>query len=176
MQLIPAIKARWPANASKDITIQWDNAPPHLSLHSDPDFIAAATSDGFNIKLVFQPPNSPDTNVNDLGFFRSIESLKTDTQARNIEELVAAVEDSYKELDHYTLNKVFLTLQSCFKQIMIERGSNQYDIIHYGKDALARQGLEPDVTPSKMLVKECLLYLMELGNTTGLEGMMADYL
>lgn len=176
MQVIPAIKAKWPATSSKEIIIQWDNAPPHLSLQNDPDFIAAATEGGFNIQLKFQPPNSPDTNVNDLGWFRSIESLKTDVQAKTVDELVFAVTYSYNELSHYTLNKIFLTLQSCFVEIMIGKGSNAYDIPHMDKDGLFRRGELPEVCEVKMhLVKECLVYLMEMGATDGLEGMMEDF-
>ncbi|XP_074271721.1 uncharacterized protein LOC141595657 [Silene latifolia] len=43
-KIIPAIKAKWPENASKDIWIQQDNAMPHIS-DNDPDFRAAANSD-----------------------------------------------------------------------------------------------------------------------------------
>ncbi|XP_057779553.1 uncharacterized protein LOC130998136 [Salvia miltiorrhiza] len=74
-KIIPAIKAKWPANASKIIFIQQDNAKPHIK-DSDPDFRAAATADGFDIRIVHQPPNSPDTNINDLGWFRAIQSLQ----------------------------------------------------------------------------------------------------
>ncbi|KAL8491781.1 hypothetical protein ACS0TY_023396 [Phlomoides rotata] len=35
--IIPAIKAKWPSNASKNIIIQQDNAKPHIS-NNDPDF------------------------------------------------------------------------------------------------------------------------------------------
>lgn len=52
---------------SKHIYIQQDNAKPHLSAH-DPDFMQAANTDGFNMQLICQPPNSPETNINDLGF------------------------------------------------------------------------------------------------------------
>ncbi|KAK9733407.1 hypothetical protein RND81_04G066300 [Saponaria officinalis] len=66
--LIPAIKQKWPTSASKEITIQQDNAKPHLS-GKEKDFIEAATSDGFNIKLTQQPAMSPDLNILDLDFF-----------------------------------------------------------------------------------------------------------
>ncbi|XP_074265511.1 uncharacterized protein LOC141587948 [Silene latifolia] len=73
--VLPAIKAKWPSTASKHIIIQHDNARPHID-NSDPDFRAAATADGWNIELKNQPPNSPDLNVLDLGFFRAIQSLQ----------------------------------------------------------------------------------------------------
>ncbi|XP_042051570.1 uncharacterized protein LOC121796862 [Salvia splendens] len=60
-QIIPAIKAKWPANASKDIYIQEDNAKPHLRSF-DSQFDELASSDGFKFHLISQPVNSPDTN------------------------------------------------------------------------------------------------------------------
>ncbi|XP_074266550.1 uncharacterized protein LOC141589825 [Silene latifolia] len=67
-KILPAIKSKWPASASKNISIQQDNAKPHIKC-TDYDFLNAATADGFNISLNQQPPNSPDLNVLDLGFF-----------------------------------------------------------------------------------------------------------
>ncbi|XP_057791138.1 uncharacterized protein LOC131008268 [Salvia miltiorrhiza] len=42
-----------------------------INKDSDPEFRVAATEDGFDIRIVHRPPNSPDTNVNDLGWFRA---------------------------------------------------------------------------------------------------------
>ena len=40
------------------------------------------------IKLVTQPPNSPDTNVNDLGFFRALQSLAWKKTAADVPQLI----------------------------------------------------------------------------------------
>ncbi|VFQ77118.1 unnamed protein product, partial [Cuscuta campestris] len=72
--LIPAIKQKWPGS-SRDIIIQQDNAKPHVD-GNDPEIVAAAQEGDWNIQLKFQPPNSPDLNVLDLGFFRSIDSVQ----------------------------------------------------------------------------------------------------
>ncbi|XP_042065699.1 uncharacterized protein LOC121809230 [Salvia splendens] len=94
-QIIPAIKAKWPANASKDIYIQQDNAKPHLRSF-DSQFDELASSDGFKFHLISQPANSPDTNVLDLGFFRAIQSLQDDKVATNIDELLGNVWSSFE--------------------------------------------------------------------------------
>ena len=65
--VLPTIRAKWPAGLSKHIYIQQDNAKPHIA-HNDREFLEEAMKDGFNIQLVQQPPNSPDMNVLDLGF------------------------------------------------------------------------------------------------------------
>ena len=45
---------------------------PTNILDDDLGFREAATLEGFDFHLVQQPPNSPNMNVLDLGFFRSI--------------------------------------------------------------------------------------------------------
>ncbi|XP_074304666.1 uncharacterized protein LOC141639438 [Silene latifolia] len=61
-KVLPAIKAKWPSNYSKNIMIQQDNARPHIT-NKDADFKRAATEDGWNIEFSYQPPNSPDLNA-----------------------------------------------------------------------------------------------------------------
>ena len=69
-----AIRSKWPTHLSKTIYIQQDNTKPHI-LDDDIVFREATTLDGFSFHLVQQLPNSPDMNVLDLRFFRSIEAL-----------------------------------------------------------------------------------------------------
>jgi hypothetical protein len=47
--------------------------------------VQACTSDGWNIALACQPPNSPDCNVLDLGFFTAIQSLQWREASSNID-------------------------------------------------------------------------------------------
>ncbi|XP_047063826.1 probable ubiquitin carboxyl-terminal hydrolase 16 [Lolium rigidum] len=69
-----------------------------------------------------QPPNSPDLNVLDLCFFRSLQSL-TDTRApNNIRELIHGVEEEYRNYEVNKLSRSFITLQSCMIR-MIKMGS-----------------------------------------------------
>ncbi|XP_057770789.1 uncharacterized protein LOC131013599 [Salvia miltiorrhiza] len=155
-QIIPTIKAKWPRGASRHIIIQQDNAKPHIK-GSDPDFVAAATSDGFNIQLICQPPNSPDTNVNDLGFFRAIQSLQDDKLANCVDDLLKNVKDAFEELEPHKLNNVFLTLQGCYHEIIKCRGNNNYKIPHINKERLSRLGVLPEcLEVEEQLVRDCL--------------------
>jgi hypothetical protein len=77
--VIPATKKQWPArDRGHFITIQQANARPHVPspLPDDEDIIPAGTTNGWNIRLSNQPPNSPDTNVLDLGFFSAIQAIQ----------------------------------------------------------------------------------------------------
>ena len=91
-QVLPAIRAKWPReDVGKPIFIQQDNAPSHLKL-DDPDFCEAAKQEGFDIRLICQPPNSPDFNILDLGFFRAIQAIQYKKNAKTLETLVPAVQ------------------------------------------------------------------------------------
>ncbi|KAK9668941.1 hypothetical protein RND81_13G097300 [Saponaria officinalis] len=147
-QVIPAIKSKWPEGASKHILIQQDNARPHIK-NNDPDFMAVANTDGFKIELIFQPPNSPDLNYNDLGYFRALPPTK--------------------------LNNIFLTLQSVMVEIMKSKGQNDFAIPHMKKDHLAALGILPrNLKVNEDLVRQCIAYLQGIGQTEGLEYLMGE--
>nr|XP_016514427.1 PREDICTED: uncharacterized protein LOC107831196 [Nicotiana tabacum] len=62
-KVLPVIRSKWPLSQSNTpIFIQQNNARPHLSVN-DLQFTEVARQDGFDIRLCFQPPNSPDLNV-----------------------------------------------------------------------------------------------------------------
>ena len=76
----------------KPIFIQQDNAPTHLKV-DDPQFCEVAKQDGFDIRLICQPPNSPDFNILDLGFFRAIQAIQYKKNAKTMQELIPVVEE-----------------------------------------------------------------------------------
>ncbi|KAH6834306.1 hypothetical protein C2S53_004669 [Perilla frutescens var. hirtella] len=171
-QILPAIKEKWPPFASKVIYIQQDNAKPHIK-DSDLIFREASNTDGFEFTLVQQPPNSPNLNVNDLGWFRSIQSLQTEIETHTVDELVNAVITSFENLYPTKLNKVFLTLQCCLVEIMKVKGHNCYKIPHMGKDALIRvDSLPLNLEVPVELVRQCLSHLMEAGSVHGIQELM----
>ncbi|XP_074362072.1 uncharacterized protein LOC141702269 [Apium graveolens] len=130
-KIIPAIKAKWPSNSDLNILIQQDNAKTHIQ-GNDQDFINAAQSDGFNISLVNQPANSPDLNINDLGFFRIIQGLQHEKAPKTVCQLVDAVTKAYIEVSDKTLNFVWLSPMSCMNEILKHKGNNNYPLPHIG--------------------------------------------
>ncbi|XP_074305096.1 uncharacterized protein LOC141640033 [Silene latifolia] len=113
-KILPAIKAKWPDGKGRKIFIQQDNARPHI-LSNDPEFKRAAMEDGWDIELIYQPPNSPDLNILDLGHFRSIQTIQHEKAPRSVMQLVDAV----------------------------LKGSNRYKIPHIGKKRLDIMGMLP---------------------------------
>ncbi|KAL4590609.1 hypothetical protein LXL04_003546 [Taraxacum kok-saghyz] len=158
-KVLPDIRAKWPQSQVGPIFIQQDNAKPHIDVN-DSEFLEAASRDGFDIRLTFQPPNSPDLNVLDLGFFRAIQSLQEQEVLGTIDELVNAVQTSFERMQSQQLNNVFLTLQTCMKEIIKVQGGNNYQIPHIGKNRLEREGNLPlQIECDQNLIDEALLQL-----------------
>ena len=65
-KLLPAIKQKWPTNNGR-IWLQQDGAKSHI-LEDDEEFKEAVDKIGLNLTMYTQSPNSPDTNILDLGF------------------------------------------------------------------------------------------------------------
>ena len=55
------------------------------------------------------------------------------------------MQDAYKNYLWHKLNRTWLTLQSCFNQIILHHGDNDYSIEHISKAKLERQGQLLDV-------------------------------
>ncbi|KAL7588113.1 hypothetical protein Lser_V15G38035 [Lactuca serriola] len=158
-KVLPDIRAKWPRSHVGPIFIQQDNAKPHIDVN-DNDFLEVASSDGFDIRLNFQPSNSPDLNVLDLGFFRAIQSLQEQEALGTIDELVHAVQTSFEKMQSQQLNNVFLTLQTCMMEIIRVQGGNNYQIPHIGKNRLELEGNLPlQIGCDENLINESLLQL-----------------
>ncbi|KAH9124340.1 hypothetical protein AeMF1_004873 [Aphanomyces euteiches] len=131
-KVLPAIWSKWPTSM-KDmpIVLQHDNASPHEIKDAEFDYFCSLH--GFKISMRFQPPNCPDLNVLDLGFFRSLQTIQFEKDACNVDEMVNAVNDAFVEVDVTTLENVFLTLQSVMISILEVGGYNNYKMPHTGK-------------------------------------------
>lgn len=121
------------------------------------------------MQLVHQPPNFPDTNVLDLGFFNVIQSLQHESACSTLDELVNVVKETFYNIPPSTLNKIFLSLQGCLIEILKVKGHNNSKLPHMGKDALIRIGqlpthLEVDID----LVKEAINFLIEVWQINGI--------
>lgn len=138
--VIPAIKEKWPrGRAHSSIIIQQDNAKPHLA-ENDAELIAECQKGGWDISFRCQPPNSPDFNVLDLGFFNSIQALQHQNAPKSIDELIECVHQAFEDLEWPSLDDVFLSLQMVMNSCMKCEGGNQYKLEHMSKKKLRKKG------------------------------------
>ncbi|KAJ1278221.1 hypothetical protein BS78_04G062700 [Paspalum vaginatum] len=161
-KVLPAIKEKWPAEErGTPIFIQQDNAKTHVAV-DDPFFCEAVSADGFDIRLMCQPPNSPDLNILDLGFFSSLQSVYQKTSPKGIADIVQKVEEAYNNYSANISNRIFLTHQSCMREIMRLNGSQHYPIPHLKKAALERKGILPiSLTCDPEVVRQAVQYANE---------------
>ena len=123
-QIVPAIKSKWPEHPGhKVIFIQQDNAKAHIT-QDDAEWQEVYQQEDFTFILIQQPPNSPDLNILDLGFFRSIQSLMHKKMPKNIDLMLDAVKEAFYELQPTTLANVWMTLQYVMNEILKAQGSN----------------------------------------------------
>nr|XP_020167633.2 uncharacterized protein LOC109753120 [Aegilops tauschii subsp. strangulata] len=142
-KLIPAIQERWPdEDEGRTIYIQQDNATPHI-LPDDPVFRQVIEQTDLDIKLLQQPPNSPDMNILDLCIFRSLQSHTDSRAPQSIRELIEGVEKEYRNYPVDKLARSFVTLQSCIREVMRNKGAINYSIPHMNKERRQAEGRLP---------------------------------
>jgi hypothetical protein len=138
--VLPDIKKRkMPIN--NNIIVQQDGAKAHLPV--DDSVFKAKVEQLYHgnenaVKLYTQPAQSPDLNVNDLGFFSSLQSMYYKTAPTDSLDLIDKVETCFRNYHVYKLNRVWVTLQSCMNEIIEDKGDNKYKIPHMNKERLER--------------------------------------
>ncbi|KAL2935412.1 DNA ligase [Bienertia sinuspersici] len=132
--VIPAIKANFPADLPKIVYIQADNAKPHGGADIS-EFIQSHGDDEWTFHWTPQPANSPDLNILDLGFFRSIQSKYEKSMPSNIDKLIEEVGKAFDDLHPKTLSNVWMSLQYCMTEIMKCNGNIDYLLPHMEKNS-----------------------------------------
>jgi hypothetical protein len=100
------------------------------------------------VKLYTQPAQSPDLNVNDLGFFASLlQSMYYKTAPTDALELIDKVETCFNNYHVNKLNCIWLTLQSCMNENIEDKGDIKYKIPHMNKARLERLNQLPISLP-----------------------------
>ena len=138
-KLLPAIYEKFSRDCSRqqNVFLHQDNPNTHIR-ETDPEWQEAARNHPrFKISMKQQPFKLPDTNILDLGFFRSLQSLQwKQPPARTIDDLVQNVQNAFAVYDPRVLEKIWLTHQGICDNILIHHGDNNFDPPHIGKDAI----------------------------------------
>ncbi|XP_024311824.1 uncharacterized protein LOC112269380 [Brachypodium distachyon] len=92
--------------------------------------IKEAARGGWDIRMVFQPPNSPDTNILDLGWFASIQAMFHRKMPKTLHEIVQKVQESLAQYPHQKLNRIWLSHQACMREIIKHKGSIHFALPH----------------------------------------------
>lgn len=139
--VLPAIHAKFP-NVDIQLSLQQDNASPHMD-PLDETWREACETSGIDVRVFNQPANSPDLNINDLGFFRAIESIQQKHRTNDPQELIQRVEEAYADYSPVLLNRIWVTHQRCMTEILLSQGGNTYKIPHMNKEKMEKEKTLP---------------------------------
>ncbi|KAG6945871.1 hypothetical protein JG687_00017040 [Phytophthora cactorum] len=103
-KVFPAIQGVWPGCKRRYIRVQHDNASQHAAA-ARPIVLQTAKEVGWDIRMEFQPPKSPDMNILDLGIFNSIQSMQYRQPTHDVDGLIGAVMATFQMLPRRTLDK-----------------------------------------------------------------------
>ncbi|CAN0246078.1 unnamed protein product, partial [Laminaria digitata] len=109
---------------------QQDGATPHTGKDNPEIFNSAGMGRGWLVELKTQPLQSPDLNVNDLGFFASLKSRVWRANANSVDELVKNIFNLYEEYGGDTLERVWQSLFKVYNQTLRKLGDNDFRVEH----------------------------------------------
>ena len=142
-KVIPAIRQEM--SWATKIKLQFDNAPGHLTKgkknKETGEIIYESTIAGklndlltkageIPIELVRQIANSPDTNLNDLGFYNSLDSQLPQRREFKLDEFEKQVEAAFWAYPEEKLERIVRAKIGIIKAIIADKGDNTYKIPH----------------------------------------------
>ena len=112
-----------------EIVIQMDNARAHIGS----DLVNKVNEHGRTltppVRIELQPPNSPDTNINDLCFFSSLASAVSKQHTPNPDTLAKEVTRLFKTWHtRDKLMKLWDIKTACLTKIWESEGDNDYKL------------------------------------------------
>ena len=122
------------------VVVQQDGASSHTGKNNPEILNSAGMGRGWMVELVTQPAQSPDLNVNDLGFFASLKSRVWGINASSIDELVETIFQQYEEYDSATLERVWQSVFKVYNQTPRKMGDNDFSVEHTGVTARQKAG------------------------------------
>ena len=128
-KVVPAIIEKWPrgewTNRRTIIRIQQDGPQCHIKA-GDEEWEAGLIALGVGDKILIytQPSNSPDLNINDLGFFRALQAVFSQFCPKNTEEIVEYVLKAHELYPKERINHIWLSLMTIMNEIIDSNGNN----------------------------------------------------
>jgi len=126
------VKMQWLRNTT--IKLQQDGASPHTAGGVIDELEQYGSVDGWKFKIVTQPAQSPDLNINDLSFFRSFKTRVNQIKKNDntLDGLYLSVLDAWNNYDSDTLNRMWGLQYACYRAILAQLGGNDYTPPHTG--------------------------------------------
>ena len=92
--------------------------------------LPACKGGGPSIKLVDQPAQSPDTNVCDLGLFRSVDSRIPKFRPFQLDRFARMVSKAHRQYPGDKVEQLYQTKIAVCKKMVEAKGDNSFDLHH----------------------------------------------
>ena len=148
-KVIPSIIEKWPRNEWNNnrviIRLQQDGPNSHIT-PDDTEFTAGLHELQVENKIILytQPSNSPDLNINDLGFFRALKAAYCRKCPTTEQEIIQFAKETYEEYSTQKINFIWLSLMNVMNVIIECHGENEFELPHMGKEKLVRRNALPE--------------------------------
>jgi hypothetical protein len=116
------------------IVLQMDNASAHTGHENKAKIEEYIDEQNLDIRLVYQPPHSPDLNICDLAFFASLQKktnkIKKNSHATGISGIIDSVTEAFEDYDGNTLRLAYGHLYAIYNKILESQGDNNFSEPH----------------------------------------------
>ena len=156
------IEAKMPWLRGTKFIIQQDGARPHTGQDTVKELQDGGTGEGWTPIIVTQPANSPDVNLNDLGFFSSLKHAVSQicSHCTDRVEMMNNVEKTFWDYPADKLEDKWACYYNNLRSIMHELGGNDYKQAHNGGQKRRREtGTSVDLSISLDDYDRCVTYL-----------------
>ena len=128
------IEGKMPWMRGEVVFIQQDGAKPHVGEGTVRDLQLAGCGDGWTMEIITQSSQSPDVNINDLGFFNALKSRVREIQAYTTDrvQMMEIVQNCFNDYPINNLDGIWGCLFNNYRSIMACDGGNQYLKAHNG--------------------------------------------
>lgn len=130
--VIPMIRRRLHWKKGEKIIIQHDGAKPHGGSGNKEYFDKIKYQYGWHLEVETQPAQSPDLNVNDLGFFAGLQARSEHLRnnCENVETLVHRFQQAWRLYSPGSLDACFGVLHEVYRLILLHDGGNKFRTLH----------------------------------------------
>jgi hypothetical protein len=143
VHILPAIAERMTRRGRNGVVwVQMDNAKPHAKVADDPRVKQTIKELKRDIRLIYQPTQSPDLNVLDLALFHSFKKRALKLPSHNIEEVMRVMTDVYEKYPEENLERAFSSFQATMLRILEHGGSNKFDPPHWHAEQGVARGAQ----------------------------------
>ena len=130
-KVFPAIQKAFKGTGVKAVVVQHDGARPHTGKGNMEKLNAAGAKLKIKIEVRTQPAQSPDLNINDLAFFRSLsisvrKARRLSSQKFDVERLCQDVLASFEDYPGEKLEEMWEYKRWVMSQIVACDGGNDY--------------------------------------------------